>query len=60
MNINNDGYKNLVMDEEEIRELAKRAQSVLYPLAPRLRECDAQLFIRLADGREVEVRFSEG
>lgn len=46
-------------NERQLRELAKMAETVLQPLAPRLTEYTARLFIRLADGREIELHFPE-
>lgn len=46
-------------DEQQRRELVKRAEKVLRPIAPRIREYGAQFFIRFADGREIELQFSD-
>jgi hypothetical protein len=52
MNLNNP-------DENQILELIRTAENVTRPLAPCLTEYGASLFIRLADGREIELRFPD-
>ncbi|ADL54735.1 hypothetical protein [Gallionella capsiferriformans] len=51
--------KNKVPDEAQLQELVRTAERCLQPLAARVNSYAFRLFIRLPDGREIELHLSD-
>ncbi|ADL55957.1 hypothetical protein [Gallionella capsiferriformans] len=51
--------KNKVPDEAQIQELVRKGEQCLQPLAARVKSYGFRLFIRLSDGREIELHLSD-
>jgi hypothetical protein len=47
------------IDDAQLQELARRAEHCLQPLAARVKSYGFRLFIRLPDGREIELHFTD-
>lgn len=48
-----------IPDEAQLQELVKTAERCLQPLAARVKSYGFRLFIRLPDGREIELHFTD-